>query len=387
MKRTLIAAALLWLSTSAAIGQAMDHSQMDHAQMDHSQMDHGSMPHAAGAEGMSTNDSAMDHGSMDHGSMDHGSMDHGSMDHGSMDHGSMDHGSMDHGSMDHGSMDHGSMDHGSMDHGSMDQQAEDGMDHDSMEGMDHGQMQGGSPPADARDPHAYSGGYTLTSGPHLFDGAHPPHTADMDSFATLLVDRLERVDAEDSAFTSWDAQARIGRDFNKLVIKSEGEYTEGALEHARTEFLWSHAVEHFWDLQLGWRHDSGEAPDEDWLAIGLQGLAPYWFEVDAAAYIGKGGQTALRLEGEYELLITQRLVLQPRVEFNAYGKRDETQGVASGPADLSAGVRLRYEFSRQFAPYVGVEWKRLLGGTADLARDEGGDTMDTRLVAGVRFWF
>ena len=271
-----------------------------------------------------------------------------------------------------GSMDHGSMDHGSMDHGSM-----------KMSGA-----QGGSAPSDARDPDAYAGGYTLTSGPYRYDENAPPmHTADKENFASLLVDRLERVDARNDSFTAWDAQARFGRDFDKVAVKTEGEYTKGVVEFARNELLWSHAIANFWDVQAGWRHDNGVSPDQDWLAVGIQGLAPYWFEVGATAYVSKGGQTALRLDGEYDLKITQRLIFQPRLEFNAYGQRDDARGVGSGPSDLSAGLRIRYEITRQFAPYVGFEGRRLFGVTADMARADGVPTMDTRVLAGVRLWF
>jgi len=117
------------------------------------------------------------------------------------------------------------------------------------------------------------------------------------------------------------------------------------------------------------------------------GLAPYWFELDAAAYLGAGGRTALRFEAEYELLITQRLILQPRIELNAYGKSDPDRGIGSGLSDVAAGLRLRYEITRQFAPYIGVEWVSRYGETKDLLREAGGRGSDTRLVAGVRFWF
>ena len=116
-------------------------------------------------------------------------------------------------------------------------------------------------------------------------------------------------------------------------------------------------------------------------------MAPYWFEVDATAYLGGNGRTALRLGAEYELLLTQRLVLQPRAEFNLYGKSDLARDVGSGLSDGVFGLRLRYEFSRQFAPYFGVERIAKYGKTADLARNAGGVTGETRWVAGLRFWF
>lgn len=271
-----------------------------------------------------------------------------------------------------------------------------GMDHGSqsasqqgMAGMDHGEMnmQGGSAPPDGRDPHAYSGGYTLDSGKYALPGPRQLRLADEHRFGSLLVDRLERVDTRDGNTTAYDAQAWFGRDYDRLVIKAEGDYGKGKLQEARTELLWGHAIATFWDTQLGVRYDSGVGPDRGWLAFGVQGLAPYWFEVDATAYVGEEGRTALRLSGEYELLITQRLILQPRLELNAYGKSDEAMGIGSGLSDGVAGLRLRYEFTRQFATYVGVERAGKFGKTADLARAAGEKTGETRWVAGVRFWF
>ena len=146
-------------------------------------------------------------------------------------------------------------------------------------------------------------------------------------------------------------------------------------------------ADHLLGYAAGLRYDSGIAPDRKWLAVGVQGLAPYWFEVDAAAYIGEQGRTALRLSAEYELLLTQKLVLQPRVEANFYGQRDAARELGAGLSSLITGVRLRYEIRREFAPYVGVEWGGKFGGTADYARATGVRAHETRVVAGVRFWY
>ena len=297
-----------------------------------------------------------------------------------------------------------------MDHGSMDSSAKPvtkpeklesgaampGMDHGNQPaskpdagGMDHGEMkmQGGSAPADARDPHAYSGGFTLDSGAYALPASQRLHLADEHNFGAVLVDRLEQSYARDGNSTAYDAQAWFGRDYNRLVIKAEGDMAQGKLQEARTELLWGHAIATFWDTQLGVRYDSGTGPDRGWLAFGVQGLAPYWFEVDAAAYVGDNGRTALRLGAEYELLLTQKLILQPRIELNLYGKSDRTRGIGSGLAEAQTGLRLRYEFTRKFAPYIGVERVSKFGQTADLARDEGEKSAETRWVAGVRFWF
>lgn len=257
-------------------------------------------------------------------------------------------------------------------------------------GMDHGdmKMQGGTAPPDARDPHGYSGGYTLDSGPYALAGPRRLRLSDEHSFGALVVDRLEHVHTRhDGNATAYDAQAWFGRDYDRLVLKAEGEAAGGKLQEARTEVLWGHAVAAFWDTQLGVRYDSGVGPDRGWLAAGIQGLAPYWFELDATAYVGNSGRSALRLGAEYELLLTQRLIVQPRVEFNAYGKRDEARDIGSGLSDGVAGLRLRYEVTRQIAPYVGVEWTAKFGQSVDLARAAGERTSKTRWVAGLHFWF
>ena len=254
--------------------------------------------------------------------------------------------------------------------------------------MDHGdmQMQGGSAPADARDPHAYSDGYTLTEGPYAQPGPRQLKLADEHAFWSVLGDRLEYNEGSDS--TVYDLQGWYGTTYDRFVIKAEGDIADGALEESSTDLLWGHALNAYFDTQLGVRLDQyNEGKDRQWLAFGVQGLAPYWFELDVTAYVGDDGRTALSAEAEYELLLTQKLILQPRAELNLYGKEDAENGLGSGLSDLAVGLRLRYEFSRQFAPYIGVEWTDTYGDTADYRRAAGDDTSDTQFVAGLRFWF
>ena len=161
----------------------------------------------------------------------------------------------------------------------------------------------------------------------------------------------------------------------------------GKLGATRTEALWDRSFATYWSSQVGVRHDFGEGPGRNWAALGVQGLAPYWFEAQATFYVGDSGRTAARAELDYELLITQRLVLQPNVEVNFYGKNDRARHIGSGLSDIEAGLRLRYEISRQFAPYIGVSWKRKFGNTAGSARAAGEDVLDTKFVAGIRIWF
>lgn len=263
------------------------------------------------------------------------------------------------------------------------QAADDAMD------MDHDMedAQGGSAPPDARDPHAYSDGYTLDSGKYALPGPRTLRLADEANFGALLIDRLERNHSKHGSATAYDAQAWFGRDFDRLVLKADGEYARGRVQEARTELLWGHAVAPYWDVQAGLRYDSGGNQSRSWLAFGLQGLAPYWFDVDAAFYVGDEGRTALRLAAEYDLLWTQKLIVQPRIEIHAYGKDDPAREIGRGLSNGAVGLRVRYEFSRQFAPYVGVERTSKWGRTGDIADADGQPRHETRWVAGVRFWF
>ena len=247
--------------------------------------------------------------------------------------------------------------------------------------MDMGSMQGGSAPPGARDPHAYADG--LTHGP--MPGMD---MADDDPYGKLLVDRFEAYRSRSGESGQvLDLQAWWGRDIDKLWLKVDGERSGGRLGATRTEALWNRAIATYWGLQAGVRHDFGGGPGRNWAALGVQGLAPYWFGVQATAYAGPSGRTALRLEGEYDLLFTQRLILQPLLKAAFYGRDDRERGIGSGLSSVEAGLRLRYEFSRKFAPYVGIAWDGKFGNTADYARAAGEPARQTRWVAGVRIWY
>lgn len=247
-------------------------------------------------------------------------------------------------------------------------------------------MQGGKAPPDSRDPHAYSEGYTLTDGPYAFFPQRQLKLADEHHFQAVLIDRLEYdADNENGVF---DIQGWYGTTFNRLVVKLEGDIADGRLEESQTDVLWSRALSGYFDTQLGIRMDQyDEGTNRQWLAFGLQGLAPYWFELDMTAYLGESGRTSLALEAEYELLLTQRLILQPRAELTLYGKDDVDNGLGSGVSESAFGLRLRYEFARQFAPYIGIEWTNKFGDTADFSRAANKPVRDTRYVVGVRLWF
>src|SRR3546814_1589105 len=210
----------------------------------------------------------------------------------------------------------------------------------------------------------------------------------MDDNPLVAVFRGDQLERSDDDALGWDLRAGIGRNFDKLWLRSEGERRDGRLAHASTELFWSHATGPWWDRTIGLRHDSNPAGrDRDWAAIGVQGLAPYKFEVEATGYIGTSGRLAARLEGEYEVLLTNRLILQPKLEANLYSRDDDENHIGKGLSDASFGLRLRYEFSRRFAPYVGHVWTRRFGDTADFVEAAGGDAGEHAWVAGVRFWF
>jgi copper resistance protein B len=203
----------------------------------------------------------------------------------------------------------------------------------------------------------------------------------------LMIDKLEWRAADGSNPWVWDADAWIGKDLNKIWFKTEGEYADGTTEGAYGEVLYSRGIAPYWDLQAGWRHDFRPEPDRDWFAVGFRGLAPYWFDVDATLYAGGNGTISGRLDAEYELMFTQRLILSPELETNFYGKDDPARGIGSGISNLELGLRLRYEIRREIAPYIGVNWEKLFGQTADYAREEGESTSDLQFVVGVRAWF
>lgn len=200
----------------------------------------------------------------------------------------------------------------------------------------------------------------------------------------LLFEELEWHDRDD---LQWDGRFWAGYAFNKLMVRTEGDKRGGRTEDAELELLWSHAFSRWWEVVAGARADFEPGSTKSWAAFGVQGLAPYRFEIEATAYLGEGGETAARLEGEYELLITPRLILQPQLELNWFGQSDRARAVGAGLATAEAALRLRYEFRREIAPYAGLVRERKFGATADIARAAGEDPDDTRLVAGIRFRF
>lgn len=223
--------------------------------------------------------------------------------------------------------------------------------------------------------------------PDLGDMDMREHMVEDPLIATLSVDRLEWQDADAGSTLGWGLRGWIGKSTGRLWLRSEGKRRDAITEHADVELLWGQPAGPWWDVMAGVRHDLGAGPSRDWLALGVQGLAPYKFELEATAYVGRSGRTALRVEAGYDLLLTNRLILQPLVEVNLHGRQDTERGIGAGLSTAEAGVRLRYEVTRQFAPYIGVVHERAFGNTAGLRRADGNPAGDTRLVAGIRVWF
>ena len=205
----------------------------------------------------------------------------------------------------------------------------------------------------------------------------------------VIIDRLEAGFGDDAESYLWDVQGWSGGDINRFWWKSEGEGEFGDdLEAVEVQALYSRAVTPFWDVQAGVRQDfRPDGEDTTHLVLGLQGLAPYWWEIDAAAFLSAEGDLTARVEAEYDQRLTQRLILQPRLEIDASAGDIPELEIGSGLSSVEAGLRLRYEFRKEFAPYVGVEWRRALGDTADYIEARGGEAADTRLVVGLKAWF
>ncbi len=265
--------------------------------------------------------------------------------------------------MDHAGMDHGDTDHSTMDHAAM----------------------GHAAPTEPREPIPVVTEADRQAAFPAIDHAAMEHAPDIHSM--LLVNRLEHWDGQHGNGQAWEASGWLGSNINRVWLRSEGERSGGRTEAADLELLYGRSVSPWWDVLVGVKQDFRPADSRTWAAIGIQGLAPYKFETSATVYVGEGGQFAASVEVEYELLLTNRLILQPLVEAT-FSARDEPEyGNGAGLNKVEAGLRLRYEFNRRFAPYIGISHERLFGDTADYHEAAGEHARDTRWVAGVRVWF
>jgi copper resistance protein B len=301
------------------------------------------------------------------------------------------------------------------------------MDHGSMPGM---QMPAGSPPTgaipdmtgDEHAGHSMPGmapapntGQPAATGTDLPAGDAPAPAPPMDHYADRFFSKAEMDRARHIMMTDegggrtyyqvmfnlaeyqarkgrdgyrWDGEAWVGGDINRLTLKTEGEgaFRQG-VESAEIQALYSRAIGPYFNLQAGVRHDFQPGPSRTYATVGFEGLAPYWFEAEGALFLSDKGDLLGRLEGYYDQRITQRLILQPRVEFNLAAQDIPENRIGSGLSNAELGLRLRYEIAREFAPYIGVSYDRKLGDTARFARLAGEDVSDTSFVMGVRFWF
>ncbi len=202
----------------------------------------------------------------------------------------------------------------------------------------------------------------------------------------VLFDQFEAQAGGGADGFSWDTKGWVGRNRDRLWFRAEGERAGGRFEQAQTNILYGRAISPWWDLTAGVRLDTIPGTPRTALAVGVQGLAPYWFDIEASAYLEPSGRAHVRLETEYDLLLTNRLVLQPLAEFEIYGRADPERRIGAGLSTGELGLRLRYEIRRELAPYVGVVWSRRFFGTADYATSAGDRISGTRLAVGVRFW-
>ena len=242
--------------------------------------------------------------------------------------------------------------------------------------------------------HVIATGILISLGPMAYakEPGWPEPVEDNPILGMFLADQLEYRNNEGADTLRWDTQGWYGTGFNKLWGKFEGDNeTSANAGEFELQTLYSRMIAPFWDFQVGLRHDRvyGPGPDlnRSFAVLGVQGLAPYRFEVEPALFVSDDGDVSARLVATYEMLFTQRLILQPRFETNIAASNAPAFGVGSGLNDVQLGLRLRYEFRREFAPYIGVSWKRQYGETADMTRAGGGDIDNLAFVSGVRFWF
>jgi len=190
----------------------------------------------------------------------------------------------------------------------------------------------------------------------------------------------------DADVLTWEGDAWVGGDRDKLWFKSEGEIEDGDVTGAEIQALWSHAIADFWDVQAGVRLDL-EPDSTAHLALGVQGLAPYRFETEATAFLSEHGDVSARLRQSLDLHLSQRLIAEPYAELEAYAQDVPRLDVGAGFANGEIGLQVRYEVTRKFAPYVDLTWERALGETASRRRAAGAEVENAAVRAGLRFWY
>lgn len=277
----------------------------------------------------------------------------------------------------------GGLDHSAMDHGSMHIGGDSAGDKAADDMPD---AQAGPPPRAFQGP-KHAADTMFGAGTMAPSRAELAHMNGGMPVGKLMIDRFEAHVGKGEDLYLWDLQAWHGGDIDRLWLKSEGEGAfDGAVEKAEVQALWSHAIGPWFDLQTGLRYDF-EPDSRAHAVLGIQGLAPYMFDVEAAAFLSDRGDLTARAKGEYDQRITQRLVLQPQVELSFAAHDIPERRIGAGLTSLEFGLRLRYEFAREFAPYIGIGYETRLGGTADRARQAGENPGRTSLLVGLRAWF
>ena len=330
--------------------------------------------------------------------MDHSGMDHGAMDHASMEHGAADQSFSEQVEVDHSQMDHSSMDHGEMDHSQMDNapQSDDASQVDHA-GMDHSMHHGASEPTDAADT---PGDVPPPPVPteHAADAVFPPSMMAMSRHAMMAESRFRTTAA---IFDIFEYRAHKGEDgyrvegafwtggdTDRAVLAFDGEGAFGeAPESVELDAYWSHALDPYFNLQLGLRLDLRPDPERTYALLGVQGLAPYWIEVEAQLFVSNKGDVHLSATAAHDIRVTQNFVVEPEVKLGVAMQDVPELGIGAGFDTLELSARARYELTRNFAPYVGISWEKKLGDSARFARLEGERPSVVSFLAGLRFWF
>jgi len=369
----------LLLAAVAAAAFATPAFAQDHAHDGHTTTEDAAQP--------ATTEDATAHEGMDHSTMDHSMMDHSGMDHSMMETDQASDPAME--GMDHSAMDHSTMDHSGMDHSGMDQPEMDhsGMDHSmhGSSGPDVTDQPGNAPPPPVPTDHAADAIF----GPDVMARSRADLLGEM-AFKGFVIgmDTLEYRAGKGGDGYMFEGQGWYGGDIDRAVIAWSGDGSFGESPEAlEIDAFWRHAINPWFNLQLGARHDFRPEPDRTYALVGIQGLAPYWIEVEAQAYVSEKGDVHLRGTAAHDMRLTQHLVFEPEVELDFALQDVPELGIGSGLDTVELSGRLRYEIERNFAPYLGVAWERKAGGSADYAREEGEDPSRVMFLAGLRFWF
>lgn len=217
----------------------------------------------------------------------------------------------------------------------------------------------------------------------------PAAAMDMDDMPVghFVVDQLEQRFDGDDQHLAWEAEGWYGTDRHKLVLKSRGERDAGGpTEASETQLLYRREASEFFDWLAGLRYDDQPGPSRTHAVLGVKGLAPQWIELDANLFLSERGDPSLRVEAEYELLLTQRWVLEPKLEYDLALADDRDLGIGAGGSTLEAGLRLHYRVTPAFSPYVGYQWEKTYGRSGDWLRAAGEDDEEGAWVVGLRFW-